>query len=150
MSVSGISSNTSFLQQSNTNFPQQWQRVLQRREDFTLLAEALESGDLAAARQAYADLQTLQENSILAGTLLQGDFAALGKALASSNLSQAQSDLAQLQSDVKSMLRNQSGLQGTGGARGHQRHHHPAESNQDSSNTTNPTSQMGISVNVTA
>ena len=150
MSISGISSNTSFLQQSNTNSPQQWQRVLQGREDFTLLAEALQSGDLAAARQAYADLQTLQQSSISSGTLLQGDFAALGRALASSNLSQAQSDLTQLQSDVKSMLRNQPGLPGPGGARGHQRHHHPVESNPDSSNTTNPTSQTGTSVNVTA
>ena len=89
MSISGISSNTSFYQQSTANLPTQWQRLLQGRVDFTLLAEALGSGDLVAAQEAFADLQNLRQSLIASRIPIQNDFAALGKALASNDLFQA-------------------------------------------------------------
>lgn len=133
MSISGISSQTSFLQQSNASVPQNWQRVLQGREDFTLLAQALESGDLATAREAYADLQGLQQSLISSGTPIPGDLAALGKALATNDLSQAQSDLAQLQGDIRSRLQNRVGS-------------HP----DSASTSTSSTNLIGSTVDVTA
>jgi len=160
MSISSITPNTSSLEA--------WQNtVQQRRQDFSQLAQALQSGDLAGAQTAYANLQSLQQNSQTgsnptsgaSGNPLQNDFAALGQALASGNLSQAQSDFAQLQSDFKSALQNAAGSLGIGAAhRGHH-HHHPVASSQDSNSTNttpgnnsqpNTTSGPGASLNITA
>ncbi|HLK46865.1 MAG TPA: hypothetical protein VKT49_01955 [Bryobacteraceae bacterium] len=77
MSISGISSNTGSFQQSNTDPAPQWQRVLQGREDFTLLAQALESGDLVSAQQAFANLQSLRQGLTPIEVPVQGDLAAL-------------------------------------------------------------------------
>ena len=151
MSISGISSNTSFLQQSNANLPTQWQRLLQGRVDFTLLAEALGSGDLVAAQEAFADLQNLRQ-SLSSRIPIQNDFAALGKALASNDLFQAQTDLSQLMSDVKSVLQSPSATQRTGGARGHHRSQDQSVgANTDTfGDTTNPMGSIGNSFNLTA
>ena len=121
MSISGISSNTSFLPQWNAgSSQQQWQRVLQVREDVTQLALALESGDLADAQKAYADLRGLQQASAASGITIPTDFATLGETLASNSLSQALNGFAQLQNDLESALQNQFGA---GVAHGHHGHH---------------------------
>jgi hypothetical protein len=145
---------------------QPWQNVFQQqRQDFSQLAQALQTGDLSGAQQAYANLQSLQQsqsssnsNSNPNESPIQKDFAALGQALASGNLSQAQSDFSQLQNDLKSAFQNQAGPQGTTGTRrGHHHHHHAESSNQDSSNNTSVTNtntnngnQTGGGVNLTA
>ena len=143
---------------------QTWQNVFQqRRQDFSQLAQALQSGDLTGAQKAFADLQSLQQsqsgtNSNSAGSPIQSDFVALGQALSSGDLSQAQSDFTQLQNDIKSAFQNQAGSRGASGAhRGHHHHHHAAESSPDSSigtvtgNTTssNSNGQSGGTVDVT-
>ena len=106
MSISGVS-NTGLLRQWNTGSAQpQWQRVLQVRQDFRQLALDLQSGDLADARKAYGDLQTLQASSV-AGTSIPTDLAALGQTLATNSLSGALSDSTLLQGDLSSALHNQ-------------------------------------------
>ncbi len=138
MSISSISSSLS----------QGWQNVAQqRRQDFSQLSQALQSGDLAGAQRAYANLQTLQPDGQSGSNLgsnsnanpIQNDFSQLGQALASGNLSQAQSAFSQLQSDIKSTFQ-QSGSTGTSGVHHGHHHHHRATSDQDSTTTTNDTS----------
>jgi hypothetical protein len=79
-------------------------------EDYTQLANALQSGNLSDAQSAYASLQQLlpadqissnSSTSSKAPTTIQSDFAALGQALTSGNLTQAQSAFSQLQSDLQ-------------------------------------------------
>jgi len=120
MSISGVS-NTGLLQQWNTASPQpQWQRVLQVRQDFSQLALDLQSDDLADARKAYADLQTLQASSV-PGTSIPTDLAALGQTLAANSLSEALSDSTLLQGDLISALQNQSSAVGAHGQESHRR-----------------------------
>lgn len=79
-------------------------------EDYTQLANALQSGNLTDAQSAYSSLQQLlpaeqnSSNSSVrsnAPTTIQSDFAALGQALSTGNLTQAQSAFSQLQSDLQ-------------------------------------------------
>ena len=108
MSISGISSNTSFLPQWNTSSPQrQWQSVLQVAEDSTQLQLDLQSGDLADAQKAYANLRGLQQASATSGTTIPTDFATLGETLAANSLSQALDHVALLQNELESALQSQ-------------------------------------------
>ncbi len=105
MTVSGI---------SNGNM-QMWQAKMQQgKQDWSHLASALQSGDLASAQQAFADLQSLrptgrgQQDSATAtngsgkgNDGSTGDFAALSNALQSGNLADAQSAFAKIQADMK-------------------------------------------------
>jgi hypothetical protein len=156
MSISGVS-NTGLLQQWNAASPQQqWDRVLQVRQDFSQLALDLQSGDLADARKAYADLQSLQASSV-AGTSIPADFAALGQTLATNSLSEALSDSALLQSGLNSALQNQFGPDV---AHGHRGHHHPNGTDPNLPHATDPNlpyatadavpSSTGTAIDVTA
>ncbi|MBZ5579990.1 MAG: hypothetical protein LAP40_25815 [Acidobacteriia bacterium] len=145
MSISNVTSANSIPQGVQNLFQQ-------RRQDWSQLAQALQSNDLAGAQKAYADLQSLQPNnqqtatanSTSGGNPIQSDFAALGQALTSGNLSQAQSDFAQLQSDLKSAFQNQAGSQGVGGThRGRHHHHHSASSSQESSSGSGGVNLVG-------
>lgn len=151
MSISSISSNTSLLPPWNTGSPQQqWQRVLQVREDFTQLALALQSGDLADAQKAYADLRGLQQLSAASGVTIPTDFAALGETLASNSLSQALNDFTQLQNDLESALQGQFG---SAPAHGHYSHrNHNATDSQSATDTTSGVTpnSTGTAVDVTA
>ena len=63
-------------------------RLKQQRESFQSLSSALESGDMATAKQAYA---SLAQNARDGASLKAGSpFAQLGKALATENLPAAQ------------------------------------------------------------
>ena len=98
MSVAGISS-TSALNQL-TNPVNSFQ---QRASDFQELAQALQSGDLAGAQQAFSALTQLASNSggsAGRGALAQ-DFNAIGQALQSGNLSAAQQAFATFQQDLE-------------------------------------------------
>ena len=124
MSISGIPS--SF----NSSAVQQFQQAAQqRRQDFNNLAQALQSGDLSGAQQAFSDLQQLRQSSssnLSSATqpsnqstnVIAQDFTALGDALKSGDLSQAQSAFAKLGQDLKAA---QGGSGHTHGA--HHGHH---------------------------
>lgn len=100
MTVSGIGSITNIYQNSVQN------PASQRQIDFQQLAQALRSGDLSGARQAYSALQrsigvsrsiqgTSQSGNTL-GSPNDGPFAALTQALRSGDLSGAQQAFAAL------------------------------------------------------
>lgn len=103
MSISGISS---FLQQWDTGSQHQWQSVLQVGEDYTQLALDLQSGDLADAQTAYANLRSLQQVSAAGSLTIPNDSATRGEALASNSLSQALNDFAQLQNELETAAQN--------------------------------------------
>ena len=153
MSISSIT--------GTTNLAQTWQSLAQQRQqDFNSLSQALESGNLAGAQQAYANLQSLLPNSqtglnttnSTSTNPIQSDFASLGQALASGNLSQAQSAFAQLKNDLTSANPTTS-LPQTGSVHGHHHHHHGGSSTQSSSSTTDSNTtdnSQSNGVNVTA
>jgi hypothetical protein len=93
--------------------PQHWQNPFQEiKQNFQQLASALQSGNLPGAQSAYSNIQQLLQGNQGSSTsntsststgsnTLQNDFAALGQALQSGDLSTAQSAFAQLQSDFQ-------------------------------------------------
>jgi len=110
MSISPLSSSlVSDLSQQHRQNP--FQEI---RQDFEQLAGALQSGDLSDAQSAYSSIQQLLQSyqgssNTSAGSsgtstanTVQNDFAALGQALQSGDLTQAQSAFSQLQTDVQS------------------------------------------------
>ena len=139
MSVSSVCSNSSIAQTDSSSVMNQW------KQEFKLLASALQSGDLAGAQKAFKALQQLlqsnqsggqssnEQPATSASNPIQNDFAALGQALSSGNLSSAQSAFSQLQTDMKA-----AGANGASGAqsahRGH--HHRHASSASDSDSST--------------
>lgn len=108
MSVSSISSGTSLN-------PTDWRStVKQGKQDFRQLLGALQSGDVSGAQQAYSAMQQLLPglqtalqtsadtgNITSAASTLGTDFSALGAALGSGSLSDAQGAVAKLQQDVQ-------------------------------------------------
>ena len=89
----------------------------QVQQDYAQLASSLQSGDLAGAQSAFANLQqalqsqgtSTPQSTTESGTssssgsdTIANDFSALGQALSSGNLSQAQSAFSQLQTDIQS------------------------------------------------
>ncbi len=108
MSISALSSNL-----ISDLAPQHWQNPFQEiKQDFQQLASALQSGNLSGAQSAYSNIQQLLQGSQGSSTsntsststgsnTLQNDFAALGQALQSGDLSTAQSAFAQLKSDFQ-------------------------------------------------
>ena len=146
MTVSGLSSTTNANQTD-------WQTTMaQRKQYFNQLNQALQSGDLAGAQNAYASLQQLTPNGSqnsttttgAAGTSsTQSDFSALGQALQSGDLTGAQKAFSQVQQDMQTAHA------------GHHHHHHSKAANdttstQDSSGTTSSSSTSGTSINVVA
>lgn len=75
----------------------------QRRADMQQLSQDLQSGNLSAAQQDFANIQSLAQNGPFGGDAFkasdrQQDFAAIGQALQSGDISAAQQAFAQLQS----------------------------------------------------
>jgi DNA-binding FadR family transcriptional regulator len=109
MTVSGISTSTDLNQTSSTQT-----KFKQVKDDYQLLGQALQSGDLNAAQQAFAALQQLIPN-LSSGSQAQNgqqgssqnplltDLNAIGKALQSGDLSAAKAAFAKLQQDVQSV-----------------------------------------------
>ena len=133
----------------------------QVQQDYAQLASALQSGDLSKAQSAFASLQqelksqgtsTTQAgtqsstNSSNGSDTIANDFNAIGKALSSGNLSQAQSAFSQLQTDIRSVQQaaasqTQSLTQGLLSLLEGRHHHHRGEgsSSQSSTSTTGST-----------
>ena len=136
MSVSSVCSNSSIAQTDSSSVMNQW------KQEFKLLASALQSGDLAGAQKAFKALQQLlqsnqsggqssnEQPATSASNPIQNDFAALGQALSSGNLSAAQSDFSQLQTDMQA-----AGASGAQSAH-HRHHHHHVSSASDSDSST--------------
>jgi len=104
-----------------------WQeKMKQFRTNFENLAEALQSGDLAAAQNAFsALLQSMPSNNNPQDNI-KNDFDALGKALDSSDVDAAKKAFSKLEQDMQA-LRKMS------------RHHHQnqvAQSDADSDSQT--------------
>lgn len=88
--------------------------IRQAHQDFDQLFQSLQSGDLAAAQQAYNAFQQLQAGQTsstatptasVAATAnpVATDWSALGQALQAGNLSSAQTALTQLETDAKTV-----------------------------------------------
>jgi hypothetical protein len=141
--------------------------VQQVQQDFAQLNSALQSGDLSGAQSAFAILQqALQSQGAsaqgTAGTQssassgnatdpITNDFNALGQALASGNLSQAQETFSQLQNDIQTAQQaagspGQSLTQGLQAAvKGHHHHHHHGGGDADSQSSTSTTASTNSS-----
>jgi hypothetical protein len=154
VSVCAISSSSNLTQSDSTSV------LNQLKQDFKQLANALQSGNLTGAQQAFKALQQLQQSNQSGGQSsngqqsstgnnpIQNDFAALGQALSSGNLSAAQSDFSQLKTDMQA-----AGASGASGAqsahRGHHHRHASSASDSDSdsaastASTTSASSQSG-------
>ena len=81
--------------------------VHQAKQDFGLLVQALQNGNLAAAQQAYDAFQQIQpgpaapsSSAGAAASPVAADWSALGSALNSGSLSSAQAALGKLQQDA--------------------------------------------------
>src|ERR1039457_4575293 len=106
---------------SSANNSYQTNPYAQARQDFQNLGNALQSGNLTAAQQAFAQLQQPNPNSGQSQSTQNSNPASqavqnLGSALQSGDLSGAQQAFAQLQQ----------GMQATG--KGHGHHHHSRQS----------------------
>jgi len=157
MLVSSINSNTNIHQANNEQT-----KSRQIGDNFQQLEQALQSGNLSGAQQAFAALQQLMPN-LSAGNqtqngqqggsqgLFRTDFNAIGQALKSGDLSAAKAAFTKLQQDIQSVNK------------GHKvHHHHPnmggsqnsiPSSNGSSSltNTGNVNSKsVGNNINLTA
>jgi len=102
MSVSSSSLNSSI----NNNYYQTGSSGNQhqkRKEEFDTLKQALQSGDLSGAQQAFTALQQDAPNAkqTSADSSVTTDISALGKALAAGDLSSAQSAFSTLQTDIQ-------------------------------------------------
>jgi ribosomal protein S20 len=141
MSDMSVASAVSSTQQSNSIQQSQWAQV---QSLFKQLGQALENGDLAAAKTAFAALQNLAPQGAAAQTQgaasaqrgqaasTQGPMAALATALQNGDLAGAQQAFSQLQQ-----------------AQGHHHHHHhgsqASSSTASSAATSNTSSPITIS-----
>jgi hypothetical protein len=134
MSIPSTGSSNSSQNVISTN----WQ---QRRQSFDALSQALQSGDLGAAQQAFSSLSSTFPPGITNDP--NSPLAKLGQALKSGDLSAAQSAFAE--------------IRGHKGHRAHHHHHHAAASQstdpgQTNSATSNPGSTEGLigsNINIT-
>jgi hypothetical protein len=134
MSISSISSNSDYNQNYLINGSNSLKQ--QGQQDFKSLADALQSGDLSGAQNAFAALLQLFPNSSspannqtqsaatssAAGSSnstnsITNDLSTLGQAIQSGDLTGAQNDFSKLMQDIKLI----------GG--GHHHHHHKASAN---------------------
>src|SRR5277367_1676328 len=92
---------------SNSIYQELQQYFQQRGSDQQALGQALQSGDLAGAQQAFNAIQTLAQSGPFANggaykaSQREQDFDAVGQALQAGNLAGAQQAFAQLQATFK-------------------------------------------------
>ena len=92
------------------------------KNDFQSLSTALQNGNLTAAQNAYASIQSDQQNQQgpqpPPNSQIAKDFSALGDALSSGDLSGAQAAFSSLQTDIQSLRQSRGGGGGKGGGGG--------------------------------
>jgi outer membrane protein assembly factor BamD (BamD/ComL family) len=133
------------------------------QQDYTQLASALQSGNLTDAQSAFSALQqelqtqggatatSAATNSTTGTDPITNDFNALGQALASGNLTQAQSAFSQLQNDVQTAEASGSQSQGAGTAvQGHHHHHHHGGGGDVSAESTTTTTDTDTTTTSTS
>jgi hypothetical protein len=133
----------------------------QVQQDYAQLTSSLQSGDLTGAQSAFASLQqalqsqgTIAEATPIGGPPIPStptnssdpittDFNALGSALSSGNLTQAQSAFSQLEKDIQTtqqatglQAQNPAGLGAITPGHHHHHHHGGGSNNQISTSTT--------------
>jgi hypothetical protein len=96
MSISAIASNN-LLNQSNS-LPNTNQ---QQRTEFQQLTQALQSGNLTNARQAFGALTSKATNSGVLSVQLKQELSKLGSALQSGNLTSARQAYSSVQQDLQ-------------------------------------------------
>lgn len=102
-------------------------------DDFTSLAQALQSGDLSAAQTAFQSFQTDiqkssgKQNPFTSNPQISKDMDALQSALKSGDTTGAQKAFETLKQDLRNVA-------------GHTHHHHHHKTNTDSSSQTSSTS----------
>jgi CubicO group peptidase (beta-lactamase class C family) len=138
MSISSISSNSDYYQNYLTNGSTSLKQ--QGQQDFTSLADALQSGDLSGAQSAFASLLQLFPNlspsansptqstatssaasSSSSTSSITNDLSTLGQAIQSGDLTGAQNDFSKLTQDMQSI----------GGGHHHHHHHKTSAGSQD-------------------
>jgi hypothetical protein len=135
--------------------------VQQVQQDYLQLSSALQSGNLTGAQTAFAALeQALQTQSgtSAAATTTSGnsndpianDLSALGQALSSGNLTQAQSAFTQLNSDIQTAEQSGQNQDSPQGFKADERHHHhhgwDGNSNSGASSYTSSNSSSSVNV----
>ena len=147
MSVQGISASTNRYATNTQNSSSSLSG------DFKALITAIQSGDLSGAQSAFSQIQGLlgsntsvqpasSSQSSGSQTQFSVDFAALGNALQSGDMSGAQDALKKLGQD----------LQSTGKAHHHHHHHGGSAPTENSTSTTDPSNSnttSGTNVNLT-
>jgi len=159
------STTTQAQDQSTTTTAPVQNPVQQVRQDYAELANALQSGNLTTAQSAFTALQQALQTqsgpstastttSATSGDPIANDLSALGQALSSSNLTQAQSAFSQLQTDIRtaqqSATSQSQGVTPWHRAGGHGHHHHGGggygseSSTSSSSNASNTNSGVNV------
>ena len=145
MSVSSVSSNSSLTQTDWRSLMKQW------TQDFKQLSSALQDGDLAGAQKAFKALQQLQQSNQPGGQSsngqpassgnnpIQNDFATLGQALSSGDLSGAQTAFSQLQTDMQAAGPNGASGGVQSAHHGHHHHGHVSSASDSDSSTADQT-----------
>jgi thioredoxin-like negative regulator of GroEL len=106
----------------------------QRRSAFEELAQALQSGNLAQAQQAFSVLTQNAPNSGQAKSgSLKDDFSALAQALQSGDLDGARTAFATIQQDLQKARQ----------AHHHHHHHHTQQESSGSNSSSDPSSGSG-------
>ena len=122
MTVSGISSNPYLYSVSNLLSNSQ-----QQKDPLQLLGQALRSGDLTAAQQAYnALLQTTSNPVQTQNSQFSQGLTAVGQALKTGDLTSAQQTYAKLRQDFQAVEKTH-----------HRHHHHKTNSSQNSTFSSN-------------
>jgi outer membrane protein assembly factor BamD (BamD/ComL family) len=124
MSTSGISS-TNFSYYDTQDMQNNLQKI---QQEFQQLGQDLQSGNLSAAQQDFATLQSLtpqgsSASSTQSNNPIAQEFSQLSQDLQSGNLSAAQQDFAQIQQSLQSQSQS---------AQGHHHHHHGGGGNEQS------------------
>jgi len=157
MPVPGILFNTNLYQ---TNSPQT--KVGKLRDNFQQLEQALQSGNMSGAQQAFATLQQLMPN-LSAGSqtqnsqksnsqsLFRTDLNAIGQALKSGDLSAAKAALTKLQQDIQSVNKGHKGHHNLHNVDGSKNSMPSSKGNSSLTNTSNVNSQsVGNNINLRA
>jgi DNA-binding FadR family transcriptional regulator len=135
MSISAVSSNVTAYQTNAQN------SFRERRADFQQLAQALQSGNMTGAQQAFAALQQAGSSSGAQGQSsppsgqsnpLANDFSTLGQALQAGDLSSAQKAFATLQQDMQGIRQ------------AHHHHHHGGVQNAAASAVSGLSATGGV------
>jgi hypothetical protein len=142
MSISSISSNADYYQNSSINGSASLKQ--QSQQDFKSLADSLQSGDLSGAQSAFAALLQLFPNSSSSVTSptqsataattgsssgtssIKSDLSTLGQALQSNDLTDAQNDFSKLTQDIQSIA----------GVHHHHHHHKISASSQETTDAS--------------